>query len=111
MAKQKETGELYRGEVTFCKFIKKAEKSLKKHKIAYDYADGVFTLYAEVHGSEYFKELVIHVDDNCYVLDNSDYTNEMYAATYADFEEVINYIFYHYFDLLGKGRIQLRSDF
>lgn len=100
---------LYRGEIAFCKTIKKIEKSLQKHRISYDYSNGVFTVYAEVHNSDYYKELVIYTEEDLIILNNSDYTKEYYVTEYADFEEIPSYLFTQYNSTHSRGLLLTRN--
>jgi hypothetical protein len=99
---------LQRGEVTFVKYIRKAEKLLRKNKLIYEYEDGVFYLYAEVFGSEYYRTLTLYVEDGCYILNNGDFTYQYYCAEYSDLQELIDYIFVNYASKYKNGLILTR---
>lgn len=87
---------LYSGERTFVKFIRKAEKLLNKNRLSYDYEDGTFILYSERFDSDYYRNLNLTVEDNCFVLTDEGSNRQLYVTEYADLQEMIDYLFINY---------------
>ena len=99
---------LYSGEGRFSRFIKRAEKLVRKNRLLFEYEEGVFTFYVELFDKEYYRELKLVVEDDCYVLKNSEFSYRFYTAEYADLQELFDYIFINYNSKYKNGLITLR---
>lgn len=99
---------LYSGEARFSSLIKYAEKLIRKNRLLFDYDNGVFTFYVELFDKEYYRELKLVVEDDCYVLKNSEFSYQFYIAERKELQELIDYVFINYNSKYKNGLITLR---
>lgn len=80
------------GERGFIARVKRLLKFVVKNKYVYYYEDGTFTLYADILGSEYPKEITVYEFEGCFFVSNNEFTAEYFSCEFHEVSNLFDFI-------------------
>lgn len=97
------------GERTLIKFLRKAEKDLKRARIVTEFFDNTFICYYRKFEKEFCCEIDIYMQDGMFVMENhSENDGTSMIVPFSDFYKIIAYLYETYASEHKNGKLVTR---